>query len=97
MTAGALKRLPADQTGIAPSARIRLAVDAMLDRLLVELTAPQKQELSSGLSERKTSGTPKLTWNRRTAHGKEPCLAGFLSGDLGRERRRTSGNRNHWS
>ena len=42
MVAAALKRLPADQTELARSAHVRLAVDAMLDRLLATLTAGRK-------------------------------------------------------
>lgn len=42
MTAASIKRLPADQTELAPSARVRLAVDAMLDRLLATLTAARE-------------------------------------------------------
>jgi hypothetical protein len=42
MVAAALKRLPADQTELARSAHVRLAVDAMLDRLLAMLTAGRK-------------------------------------------------------
>ncbi len=42
MTASSLKRLPPDQTELAPSAKVRLAVDSMLDRLLAALSsAPQ--------------------------------------------------------
>jgi hypothetical protein len=42
MIAAAIKRLPADQTELAPPARVRLAVDAMLDRLLATLTTGRK-------------------------------------------------------
>ncbi len=42
LTDTAVKRLPPDQTELAPSARVRLAVDAMLDRLLAELTVGRK-------------------------------------------------------
>ena len=42
MLAAALKRLPADQTELSPSLRVRLAVDTMLDRLLATLTADRK-------------------------------------------------------
>ncbi|MES2924691.1 MAG: peptidylprolyl isomerase [Verrucomicrobiota bacterium] len=42
MTAASLKRLPPGQIELAPSARVRLAVDAMLDRLLAGLAAPRK-------------------------------------------------------
>lgn len=39
MIATSVKRLPAGQTGLEPSAKVRLAVDAMLDRLLAALFA----------------------------------------------------------
>ncbi len=42
MTASSLKRLPPGQTEPAPSARVRLAVDAMLDRLFADLTTAPK-------------------------------------------------------
>jgi len=42
MVVAALKRLPADQTELARSAHVRLAVDAMLDRLLATLAAARK-------------------------------------------------------
>lgn len=37
MTTAAVKRLPAGQTELDPSARVRLAVDSMLDRVLAKL------------------------------------------------------------
>lgn len=42
MTAAAIKRLPPGKTELEPSARIRLTVDTMLDRLLAELTGPRQ-------------------------------------------------------